>query len=461
MSPPQLPGFSLLGLIGKGGMSTVHLAQDLHTGEHVAIKMIHPALTLDDEFITRFHKETDLAAQIRHPNIAEVIRTGTHKSQHYIVMRYYKKGDLSQQISQRAIIDIRHVVASVARALAHAHAHGIVHRDIKPANILFGHNDTVVLADFGIAKTIDSTRLTTLGISIGSPHYMSPEQARGKPVDHRSDLYSLGAVLFELLTGRPPFCAEDSFAIALMHINDAIPALPAPWSHLQPLINSLLAKLPENRVSDATKLLSSLDQVSFEPRHTSDTEIARPRRITWQLGFGGTLALAATTFLYNLSSPSQPPQTQPKLNAHPPSITRPLAQTLPHTTTSIGQLPAHLAFPKTSQNLVATSTREPTADQETIATTLPKHREKMHHKQAPKPRVPSKQAAQPPIPRKTNLVTTTPPAAPPTTTTTTTTPPPTPTVKQTAQAPSAPPSATPPRPEPTSNPSPIKLIGNF
>ncbi|MEZ4599559.1 MAG: SUMF1/EgtB/PvdO family nonheme iron enzyme [Syntrophotaleaceae bacterium] len=259
----QLGRYRIMQKLGAGGMADVFLAEDTTLGRQVALKVLPPELARDPERIARFEKEVRASAALHHPNIVTLFDVGHEGSSPYYTMALLPGGDLKQRIRQG--LDPKQaltILLSLADALGYAHQQGFVHRDIKPENILFDAQDRPVLTDLGIARALGSgTRMTKTGMSIGTPHYMSPEQARGKEVDGRSDLYSLGVVLFEMLTGKVPYDAEDTYAVGLMHISDPVPELPGHLLNYQGLIDRLLAKSPEGRFADAAELMAAIDRV--------------------------------------------------------------------------------------------------------------------------------------------------------------------------------------------------------
>ena len=260
----NIPGYKIERELGHGGMSTVYLAEHESLHKKVALKVMEPALAADRSFGERFLREAQTVAQLTHQNILAVYDMGSIEHSYYLVMEYVPGGDLKQRIQQGALPPEQAlaILKQVASALGYAHKKGFVHRDVKPENVLFREDGTAVLADFGIAKALGSgTRMTAVGMSIGTPHYMSPEQARGKEVDGRADLYSLGVVLYEMLTGRVPFDAEDTYAVGLMHISEPAPDLPGNLAALQPLLDRLMAKDPAQRFVDAGELIASIDQL--------------------------------------------------------------------------------------------------------------------------------------------------------------------------------------------------------
>ena len=259
----RLGHYRIISLLGRGGMADVYRAEDERLGREVALKAVPPEFARDPERVERFEHEVRAAARLTHPNIVTVYEFGQGAGQHFYTMALMPGGDLKARI--RAHPDgmppeeARAVAAAMARALDYAHRQGFVHRDVKPENILFGEDGAPQLTDFGIARAMSSgTRMTATGMSIGSPHYMSPEQARGKEVDGRSDLYSLGVVLYEMLTGRVPFDADETLAVALSHLNDPIPQLPPALAEWQPVVDRLLAKSPGDRYGSAGEVAEVL-----------------------------------------------------------------------------------------------------------------------------------------------------------------------------------------------------------
>ncbi len=262
----QVQGYSIKHEIGIGGMATVYLAVQTSLEREVALKVMTPALVSDPNFSRRFLMEARTLASLSHPNIVAVYDVGvTDQQLHYFSMQHLPGGDFSHRIKSGPPepAEIARVVAGVARALGFAHLRGFVHRDVSPANILFDASDNPVLTDFGIARAVTRTsRLTNAGASVGTSHYMSPEQARGGNVDARSDLYSLGAVTHEALTGLPPFDGEDGFAIAYAHVFEPVPRLPAHLQDWQPLIDRALAKDPAERFADAEQFVAAIEAVA-------------------------------------------------------------------------------------------------------------------------------------------------------------------------------------------------------
>ncbi len=257
----DIPGYSIRGILGHGGMGTVYLALQESLDREIALKVLLPSLARDPIATERFLREARYAAKLHHPNIAAIHEVGTHADMPYMAMSYEPGGTLAQALHGplepgRAL----GVVRDIGSALEHAHRRGVVHRDVKPENILLRGDGTCVLSDFGIAHALaQPSGLTTEGTSVGTPHYMSPEQLRGETVDGRSDLYSLGIVLHQMLTGELPYTGADGWAIGVQHINAGLPQLPSALARYQSLLNDLLAKSPANRIQDGGELVRRVD----------------------------------------------------------------------------------------------------------------------------------------------------------------------------------------------------------
>ncbi len=270
----QIPGYLIKREIGIGGMAKVYLAVQTSLEREVALKVMNPAMVSDPSFSRRFTQEARTLASLAHPNIVAVYDVGiTDEKLHYFSMQHLPNGDFLKRIRNGVPeSEVVRVLSGVARALGFAHQRGIVHRDVAPGNVLFDPNDNPVLTDFGIARAVTRTsRITNAGVSVGTSHYMSPEQARGSDVDGRSDVYSLGALAFEALTGNPPYDGEDGFAIAYAHVFEPVPTLPEDRRHWQPLIDKAMAKDPAERFQGTEEFLSALNRISAlaEPAHAS------------------------------------------------------------------------------------------------------------------------------------------------------------------------------------------------
>ncbi len=251
--------------LGRGGMAIVYKARDKSLEREVAIKVLPFSLSFDAEFVERFQREARTSAKLEHPNIIPIYRVGKSGRVIYFVMKFIRGKPLSTVIEARGALpvpEIKRVLIEAARALGYAHKHGIVHRDIKPDNIMFDELGQAIVTDFGIAKAQSGARLTGTGMSIGTPHYMSPEQARAQTLDGRSDVYSLGVVGYQCLTGHVPFDGEDSFSIGYKHIMEELPTPPletAEQRDLFAIVQRMMAKKPEDRFQSAEELVASLE----------------------------------------------------------------------------------------------------------------------------------------------------------------------------------------------------------
>src|SRR6185312_14120552 len=226
----------------------------------VAVKILQAPT---DEAITRFEQEARTIARLQHPHIIAIYEVGrTSDGQLYYTMPYLPNGDLTKLDLRESPARIAGVIRALAGALGHAHQHGIVHRDVKPENVLFDQHRRALLTDFGIARASDNLRVTRQGATMGSSGYMSPEQARGLDIDGRSDLYSLGVVAYELLTGDLPFHGTDALSTAIAHIEQPVPRLPPLKRAWQPFLDKALAKAPQDRFQNAQEMIDALDVVS-------------------------------------------------------------------------------------------------------------------------------------------------------------------------------------------------------
>ncbi len=294
--------YELLEELGRGGMAIVYRARDKHLEREIAVKVLPFSLAFDAEFVERFTREARTAAGLEHPNIIQIYRVGKSGRVIYFVMKLLRGGSLSRVLAERKKLqpgEIRKLLSDVGNALGYAHKRGIVHRDIKPDNIMFDEFGQCVVTDFGIAKAGSGSKLTGTGMSIGTPHYMSPEQARAQSIDGRSDLYSLGVLAYQALVGEVPYDGEDSFAIGYKHIMEPIPVPLLDTSderRLFEIIKKLIMKDPLDRFQDAEALLRALEG---QPR-----ESVMGRRISTAQAI---LAVQSTTPLPAASIPLSPP----------------------------------------------------------------------------------------------------------------------------------------------------------
>lgn len=284
MSALEIPGYKIIRTLGVGGQATVYLAIQKGFDREVALKVMSPALAADPSFGERFIREAKIVAKLAHPRIVTVYDVGESGSFYYLSMEYMRGEELKNRIAK----GLSHnesllIIAKLAKALHFAHEKGYIHRDVKSENILFDESDQPILTDFGIAKASNSsTQMTQTGKLIGTPEYMSPEQCRGQKLDGRADLYSLGIILFEMLTKKVPFTGEDSVSICIKHVTQPVPILPKDLSHLQWLISFLLAKSPDDRYQTGEELYQAIEEfvqsgklTSTKKRSNSKTSISK------------------------------------------------------------------------------------------------------------------------------------------------------------------------------------------
>ena len=261
--------YSIVRPLGDGGMARVYLAHDEVLDRDVALKVLWEYFASDEEFVDRFKREARSAASLSHPNIVQVYDRGeTENGTAYMAMEYVPGGTLKERISREGPLSpagAAGMAIQISEALAAAHERGVIHRDIKPHNVLLSESGEAKVTDFGIARAAAATTATRTGRVLGTAGYMSPEQALGERVDLRSDLYSLGVVLFEMLTGRLPFRGESPITVSMKHVNEA----PPPPNEIRPelpegvnaLVLKLLAKNPDDRYADAWDLIEDLRKV--------------------------------------------------------------------------------------------------------------------------------------------------------------------------------------------------------
>ena len=273
--------YEILDELGRGGMAIVFKAKEKQLDREVAIKVLPFSLAFDREFVERFQREARTSAKLEHPNIIPIYRVGKSGRIIYFVMKFLRGKPLSSILATRGSlppVEIRRILSEVSRALSYAHKKEIVHRDIKPDNIMFDEHGHAVVTDFGIAKAVSGGKLTGTGMSIGTPHYMSPEQAKAQPLDGRSDMYSLGVVAYQSLVGAVPFDGEDSFSIGYKHIMEEIPTPPLDSPEKRQLfeiIRKMMAKTPAQRFQNADELIGVLEG-SRSVTFTTDATQAMP-----------------------------------------------------------------------------------------------------------------------------------------------------------------------------------------
>lgn len=273
--------YKITSYLGQGGMATIYRAKQLTLDRDVALKVIHPALKDDQSFIMRFKREASIVAKLNHPNIVPVYDFGEFEGVSYIVMRFIEGQTLKDVLSDKRLgtKQILDILRPVADALGYAHSRGVLHRDVKPSNVLIDTEGNVYLADFGLARLGHSGESTlSQEMIIGSPQYISPEQGRGEQADDRSDIYSLGVVVYEMFTGRVPFAGDTPYTMILGHINDPLPPPRQFNSKINPAIEQVIAKAlakdKEKRFRTVRELMRALDNAARGP--IDDNEPAAP-----------------------------------------------------------------------------------------------------------------------------------------------------------------------------------------
>ena len=269
-------------MIGGGGMANVYLAHDKILDRDVAVKMLRLDFVNDEEFIRRFRREAQSATSLAHPNIVSIYDVGEEADLYYIVMEYVSGQTLKQYILQHAPVQIDKaldIMKQLTSAIAHAHQNHIIHRDIKPHNILIDEKGNVKITDFGIAMALSATSITQTNSVLGSVHYLSPEQARGGMVNNKSDIYSLGIVMFELLTGRLPFSGDSAVSIALKHLQSETPSLrrwnPEIPQSVENVVLKATAKDPFHRYDDVYEMEEDI-RTSLDPERVNESKFTIP-----------------------------------------------------------------------------------------------------------------------------------------------------------------------------------------
>ena len=265
----KIPGYRIIKPVAEGGMASVYLAVQQSLGRRVVLKLLRK---FDDVYQSaRFVTEGRIIASLNHRNIITIHDIGVIADRHYISMEFLEGGDLEFRVIEGISVDAAlDLVETIGGCLDFVHRKNIIHRDIKPANIIFHSDGTPVLTDFGVAKQQEGdARLTKDGTTLGSPYYISPEQAECKPVDGRSDIYSLGIILYEMLTGNKPYKGESDIQIIISHLSDPIPSLPPELSRYQELIDRMIAKSPDDRFSTAAEMLEYIREIRMSGRQSA------------------------------------------------------------------------------------------------------------------------------------------------------------------------------------------------
>ena len=268
----KIPGIKVLHLIGEGGMSRVYLASRERDDEPLVVKILRNEVTADRRALARFMEEYSLVERIQSPHVARVYDHGTSDEHAYLVMEFFEGGDLNKRLAGKALqpeVSLR-LFRELMLALGDIHEKGILHRDLKPQNLMFRNDGSLAIVDFGIAKHIDAADLTGHGEILGTPRYMSPEQVQGKALDLRTDIYSAGVLLFQMLTGQHLFDGDSAVEVALHHLNTPPPPLPDSLSAYQRLIDKLVEKDRDARFRNADEVLGFLSRKFYQPAAGAD-----------------------------------------------------------------------------------------------------------------------------------------------------------------------------------------------
>src|SRR5215217_721430 len=318
--------YELEELVGSGGMSSVFRAHDRLLERKVALKVLHDHYTGDESYVERFRREARSVASLSHPNIVTVIDRGEHEGRQFIVFEYIDGENLKRRIDREGALPVRdavELVLQIARALSFAHQNGLIHRDVKPQNVLLNGDGRPKVTDFGIARSLDVQHgMTQTGTVLGTSDYIAPEQAQGHRVDEHTDVYSLGVVLYELLTGEVPFPGENFVAVAMRHINEPPPPIrdrrPDVSPRLEAAVHRAMAKDPHARFQTMAELADELDACLAEVadggvtlrnarvrarRQRAPRRRGVPRRVlaVLLLAAAALAAAAAAAFLYDRS----------------------------------------------------------------------------------------------------------------------------------------------------------------
>lgn len=266
LAPGAMVGpYRILEELGRGGMATVWKAYHEALERYVAIKVLHPTFTEEEAFLDRFQQEAKALARLSHPNIVPIHDYSEHERNPYLVMRYVEGHTLHRYLHGRrlSLSEILEIVRPVGEALAYAHGQGVLHRDIKPGNVILTFQGDVVLSDFGLAKLVEKDEALARELLMGTPQYISPEQAKADPLDNRTDLYSLGVVLFEMIAQRVPFDGDTPYDVIHKHIYDPPPSVralrPDVPAAVEEVLQTAMAKQPQDRYPDIQTMIMDLE----------------------------------------------------------------------------------------------------------------------------------------------------------------------------------------------------------
>ena len=319
--------YHVLGKLGAGGMADVYCAEDTHLGRKVALKLLHARFAQDQEFVERFRREASSAAGLQHPNVVGVYDRGEFDGTYYIAMEYCEGRTLKDIVARTALDPARAIAITKQMLVAtrFAHRRNVIHRDLKPHNVILDSEDNVKVTDFGIARA-GASDITEVGAIMGTAQYLSPEQAQGRPVTEASDLYSIGVVLFEMLTGKAPFDGDSAVAVALKHVNQPAPSpremVPAVPPELEAVVLKALAKDPAQRYGDADSFIKDLEVVEERLRQG-------PVDVESTAVFAPMAATTAPTALAPV----------PAAAAEPPAVRTPEVEPAASSSTGVGEPP--------------------------------------------------------------------------------------------------------------------------
>jgi len=333
----EIPGYRIVRELGRGGMGTVFLAVQDSLGREVALKLLAPQFVADAIAAERFLREGRIAARLTHRHIVSIYDVGVHDGQPYLAMEYMPGGAVATGVplAPSAALEI---VRQIALALDHAASEGVIHRDLKPENILRRKDGSYALSDFGIARALraDGTKsleLTQEGTTVGTPHYMSPEQLQAHPLDGRSDLYSLGVVLYQLFMGQLPYPGTKDMPIGMQQIHAPVPRLSEDLVRYQPLVDSMMAKSPDRRPASGAEVASKIEAIQTNPGMAAVTQgmetLSSTRRKPWLLAAGLIIALAGAAGYFALthrSAPTLAPPSAVQTSSGAPAVVHKVAE---------------------------------------------------------------------------------------------------------------------------------------